>query len=110
MLPFLQEGVRREVMEETGLEFQPRSVICVEVQIHRYTVWVRFTVIGAWWSPYKHRQCQQPRPMALACPSHLPVQGRSLAVRSRHQRGLTGNPYRQDGTHLTWPSCRGKSP
>ena len=48
MLPFLQEGVRREVMEETGLEFQPRSVICVEVQIHRYTVWVRFTVIGAW--------------------------------------------------------------
>ena len=42
----MQEGVRREVMEETGLEFQPRSLICVEVQTH-WAVWVRFTVIGA---------------------------------------------------------------
>lgn len=42
----MQEGVRREVMEETGLEFQPRSIICVEVRTH-WAVWVRFTVIGA---------------------------------------------------------------
>lgn len=32
--------------EETGLVFQPRSIICVEVRVH-HMVWVRFTVIGA---------------------------------------------------------------
>lgn len=42
----VQEGVRREVEEETGLVFQPRSIICVEVRVY-HTVWVRFTVIGA---------------------------------------------------------------
>lgn len=58
-------------MEETGLEFQPRSIICVEVQTHHF-VWVRFTVIGA---------CSAaPPPQGMHTPLPLPVQGRPLAA------------------------------
>lgn len=39
----LEEGVVREVLEETGLAFQPISIICVDSQ---GTSWFRFTFVG----------------------------------------------------------------
>lgn len=39
----LEEGVVREVLEETGLTFQPISIICVDSQ---GTSWFRFTFVG----------------------------------------------------------------
>ena len=39
----LEEGVVREVLEETGLAFQPMSVVCVDSQ---GTSWFRFTFVG----------------------------------------------------------------
>ena len=39
----LEEGVIREVLEETGLNFQPVSLICIESQ---GTSWFRFTFVG----------------------------------------------------------------
>ena len=35
----------REVLEETGLQFKPKSLICIEVQTS-YTLWIRFTFFG----------------------------------------------------------------
>ena len=40
----LEEGVVREVLEETGLAFQPISIICVDSQ---GTSWFRFTFVGS---------------------------------------------------------------
>lgn len=40
---FLEEAVVREVLEETGLAFQPISIICVDSQ---GTSWFRFTFVG----------------------------------------------------------------
>ena len=71
MVSVIQEGVQREVMEETGLEFQPRSLICVEVQTH-YSLWVRFTVIGACTADC-YPPCRVCLPTQLL---PLPVQGR----------------------------------
>ncbi|KAL9965770.1 hypothetical protein ACROYT_G029614 [Oculina patagonica] len=39
----LEEGVIREVLEETGLSFQPISIICVDSQ---GSSWFRFTFVG----------------------------------------------------------------
>lgn len=39
----LEEGVIREVLEETGLVFQPVSIVCVDSQ---GTSWFRFTFVG----------------------------------------------------------------
>ena len=39
----LEEGVVREVLEETGLAFQPVSIICIDSQ---GTFWFRFTFVG----------------------------------------------------------------
>lgn len=39
----LEEGVIREVLEETGLVFQPISIVCVDSQ---GTSWFRFTFVG----------------------------------------------------------------
>ena len=39
----LKEGVIREVREETGLNFQPISIICIDSQ---ETYWFRFTFVG----------------------------------------------------------------
>ena len=38
----LQDAVKREVAEETGLEFKPKSLIAVEL----LGLWIRYTVIG----------------------------------------------------------------
>ena len=40
----LQEATKREVMEETGLEFEPESLIYVEALNH--WKWIRFTLAG----------------------------------------------------------------
>lgn len=39
----LEEGVMREVLEETGLTFQPLSIICIDSQ---GTFWFRFNFVG----------------------------------------------------------------
>ena len=39
----LEEGIIREVREETGLNFQPISIICIDSQ---ETHWFRFTFVG----------------------------------------------------------------
>ncbi|XP_033647810.1 8-oxo-dGDP phosphatase NUDT18-like isoform X2 [Asterias rubens] len=41
----LQEAVKREVIEETGLMFEPSSVVLVESN-HLFGYWIRFTFIG----------------------------------------------------------------
>ncbi|XP_022099365.1 8-oxo-dGDP phosphatase NUDT18-like [Acanthaster planci] len=41
----LQEAIQREVLEETGLEFQPSTVVRVESN-HLFGYWMRFTFIG----------------------------------------------------------------
>ena len=38
-----QEAVRREVKEESGLNFEPEALLCVECHAHS---WVRFTLGG----------------------------------------------------------------
>lgn len=40
----LEEGVIREVLEETGLTFQPTSIVCIDSQ---GTFWFRFTFVGS---------------------------------------------------------------
>ncbi|KAI0239648.1 8-oxo-dGDP phosphatase NUDT18 [Lamellibrachia satsuma] len=40
----LEEGVKREVLEETGIEFEPTSLCAVEIQSG---VWYRFTFTGS---------------------------------------------------------------
>lgn len=40
----LEEGVIREVLEETGLHFEPTSIICINSQ---GTSWFRFTFVGS---------------------------------------------------------------
>lgn len=39
----LQEGVKREVEEETGLHFEPTTLVCVEAARGQ---WFRFTFTG----------------------------------------------------------------
>ena len=41
----LEEGVKREVLEETGYEFQPTALICVD-SLRLYNRWFRFTFVG----------------------------------------------------------------
>ncbi|XP_038073599.1 8-oxo-dGDP phosphatase NUDT18-like isoform X1 [Patiria miniata] len=41
----LQEAIQREVLEETGLEFQPSTVVWVESN-HLFGYWMRFTFVG----------------------------------------------------------------
>ena len=43
IVSFLQQAVKREVLEETGIEFQPTSLGVVEIQSG---VWYRFTFMG----------------------------------------------------------------
>ena len=40
---YLQEAVKREVKEESGLDFEPETLLCVECHAHS---WVRFTLGG----------------------------------------------------------------
>jgi len=40
----VQEAVRREVLEEAGLEFEPEAVIALEHNSHGY--WIRVTFAG----------------------------------------------------------------
>ena len=40
----LQEATKREVLEETGLEFEPEALIYVEAYDHWR--WIRFTLAG----------------------------------------------------------------
>ena len=41
----LVEGVKREVLEETGFEFEPTSLVCVDT-LPLYDKWFRFTFVG----------------------------------------------------------------
>lgn len=41
----LVEGVKREVLEETGFEFEPTALVCVDT-LPLYNMWFRFTFVG----------------------------------------------------------------
>ena len=42
----VQEGVKREVKEEAGIDFEPSSLICIECYPGMDSAWVRFTYTG----------------------------------------------------------------
>lgn len=41
-----QEGVKREVKEEAGIDFEPSSLVCIECYPGMDSAWVRFTYTG----------------------------------------------------------------
>ncbi len=41
-----QEGAKRELKEESGLDFEPTSLICVESFPNAFHAWIRFTYTG----------------------------------------------------------------